>query len=277
MHPILTIAQLTLVEARRKRILIASLLCGLAYLTVFAMAVAFAGSKGLGSLTPLARQVNFTILTVLGLYAANFLSVLFAVLLPIDTLSGDIDSGVMQTLASKPIRRADVVLGKWLGHWIIVVGYMVLLCSLVMLVTALAGRTVRINLVGALPLLILELSCMLTISIAGGTRLTTVTNGVAALGFYGVAFLGGFMEQIGAIAGLEGVKTVGIAASLLSPADAMWRLGIYVMQPPVVRGSQVFGPFSTPSVANGFMIWWTIGFTVVAIGYALRTFNRRAL
>ena len=62
-------------------------------------------------------------LTLVGLYAANFLSVLIAVLLPVDTLSGEIASGVMQTVASKPIRRAEIVLGKWLGHAVIVMGY----------------------------------------------------------------------------------------------------------------------------------------------------------
>ena len=58
-----------------------------------------------------------------GLFAANFLSVLFAVLLPVDTLSGEIDSGVIQTVASKPIRRADIVIGKWLGHAVIVISH----------------------------------------------------------------------------------------------------------------------------------------------------------
>src|SRR3954468_20456092 len=121
---ILTIAHLTISEARRKRILVAALLCGLAYIAVFGTAVAFARSGGIANQAPLQQQLNFALLTTLGLYAANFLSVLFAVLLPVDTLSGDIDSGVMQTLASKPIRRAEIVLGKCLGHWLIVVSYM---------------------------------------------------------------------------------------------------------------------------------------------------------
>ena len=46
------------------------------------------------------------LITVTGPDKPGVSSVLFAVLLPVDTLSGEIDSGVMQTLASKPIGRA---------------------------------------------------------------------------------------------------------------------------------------------------------------------------
>ena len=49
-----------------------------------------------------ALQLQF--FTLAGLYVANFLTIAAAVLLPVDTLSGEIASGVMQTLASKPIR-----------------------------------------------------------------------------------------------------------------------------------------------------------------------------
>ncbi|MCQ3971583.1 ABC transporter permease subunit, partial [Klebsiella pneumoniae] len=49
-------------------------------------------------------------------FAANFLSVVLAVVLPVDTLSGEIDSGVIQTIAAKPVPRAEIVVGKWAGH-----------------------------------------------------------------------------------------------------------------------------------------------------------------
>jgi hypothetical protein len=98
-----------------------------------------------------------------------------------------------------------------------------------------------------------------------------------ALGFYGVAFLGGWLEQIGALSGLDGMRTAGVAASLVSPVDVMWRLGIYTMLPAIVRGTQNLGPFGTTSIANPLMVWWTVAFALIALGYAIRTFNRRAL
>jgi ABC-2 type transport system permease protein len=38
-----------------------------------------------------------------------------ATLLGADTLAGEINSGTIQVIVTKPIRRSDVVFGKWLG------------------------------------------------------------------------------------------------------------------------------------------------------------------
>ncbi len=67
-----------------------------------------------------------------------------------------------------------------------------------------------------------------------------------------------------------------MAASLISPADSMWRLGVHYLQPAIVRGAQL-GPLSTTSVPNSLMVWWTIGFTGLVLLYAVRSFRRRAL
>ena len=217
-----------------------------------------------------------SVLTILGLYAANFLSVLFAVLLPVDTLSGEIDSGVIQTVASKPIRRADVVLGKWLGHAGIVMGYVLVLTLGVMLVVRVIAGPLAVRPFAALPLMLLEVVLLMTVSIAGGTRLSTVTNGVTALGFYGIAFIGGWIEQIGGFAGSQAAKTVGIVASLISPPDALWRLASYDVQPESLRN---FGAalFATSSVPTTLMVWWAAGFTVATLIFAVRSFSTRQL
>jgi ABC-type transport system involved in multi-copper enzyme maturation permease subunit len=216
------------------------------------------------------------ILTIMGLYAANFLSILFAVLLPVDTLSGEIDSGVMQTVASKPVRRADIVIGKWLGHAVIAIGYVLTLSLGVMLIVRLVVGAVAVHPLEALPLMVLEILLLMTISIAGGTRLSTVTNGVTALGFYGIAFIGGWIEQIGGFAGSHAARTVGIVASLISPADALWRLGSYRVQPDSLRNIGA-AMFATSSVPTTLMVWWAAGFTVAALIFAVRSFSTRQL
>jgi hypothetical protein len=275
---LVTVAHLTLREARRRRIATAAVVCAAAFLAVFATAVFFAhgGMVRNPRMTFVARQAFLTFLAVAGVYAANFLCVLFAVLLPVDTLSGEIDSGVMQTLASKPVRRADILLGKWLGHAAIVSSYLLLLTGGVLLpVRFLTGFT-PLYLERALPLMLLEVLLLMTVSIAGGTRLTTVTNGIAALGFYGVAFVGGWMEQVGALGQMEAVKTVGVVASLISPPDAMWRLASHYMQPAIVRDVAPLG-LSVASVPTPLMVWWAAGFMALTLVWAVRSFNRRTL
>jgi len=277
MSDILTIAYLTLFEARRKRIVAAALLCGAAFLTVFAIGMlAVFNDLGRRQVTFIERQTTIYMLTVAGLYAVNFLSVLFAVLLPVDAISGEIDSGVMQTIASKPIRRSDVLVGKWLGHWFVVAIYLLMLCAGVLLIGRLIAGHVQQNAVSAFGLMLLEMTLLMTVSVAGGTRLSTVTNGIAVLGFYGVAFIGGWVEQIGGIAGIPSARTLGIVVSLISPPDVLWRLGSYLLQPPILRdiGNT---PFTATTVPSPLMVWWAGGFTIAVLIVAVRSFATRQL
>lgn len=279
MRGLLTICHLTLSEARRRRIVTAALICAAAFLTVFSTAMFFSYAEiARDSKTSVVqRQATLTILTLLGLFAANFLSALLAVLLPVDALSGEIDSGVMQTLAAKPIRRADIVLGKWLGHGLIVVAYLTVLCAGVLVIMRVVAHFSPINVVRALPLMLLEVMLLVSISIAGGTRLSTVTNGIAALGFFGLAFVGGLVELIGSFAGIQSARTIGILISLVSPSDAMWRLASYYLQPPLVRDLVEVPFFASAAVPSPLMVWWAAGYVVLAIVFAARSFERRAL
>jgi Cu-processing system permease protein len=275
--PILTIAHLTLYDARRRKILTAAALCGAAFLIVFWAAMGFAAREMTTSVPSFAeRQTSLVIFSMLGLFASNFLSVLLAALLPVDALSGEIDSGVMQTLASKPIRRSDIVLGKWLGYFVVIGAYFLALAAGVLLATRVLHGYQQVNAMVALPLIVLELLVMLTISIAGGTRFGTVTNGIVSLGFYGVAFLGGWVEQIGVLTGVQSARMVGIAVSLISPSDTLWRLAAYYMQPDIVRTLGA-GPFAGGSVPSPLMVWWAVGFTALALAYAIASFRSRQL
>ncbi len=127
--------------------------------------------------------------------------------------------------------------------------YLLTLAAGVLISARLTAGYVQLDIPYALLLMVLEVTLLLTITLAGGTRFSTVTNGIVALGIYGISFIGGWVEQIGALAGIQSARYIGIAASLVSPADSLWRLGIYRLQPGVVRGLDV-GPFAAASVPN---------------------------
>ena len=277
MRDVITIAHLTLVEARRRRIMLAGAVCALGFLVVFSVAAMFAQREltADASVSFVERQGTLTMVMLVGFMAANFLAVLFAILLPVDTLSGEIDSGVMQTLASKPINRSQLVLGKWLGHLLLALVYLLVLSAGILLTMRIVAGFVPTGVWSALPLLMLEVTLSLTVTIAGGARLSTVTNAIASVGFYGVAFIGGFIEQIGAFAGIASLKTIGIVVSLISPADSMWRLAANYLLPEILRGSGALtlgGSVPTP-----LMVWWAAGFTVLTLMCAVHAFGRRAL
>ncbi|MGE5246301.1 MAG: ABC transporter permease [Betaproteobacteria bacterium] len=291
------IVVLTLREARRRRLVLAGALLGLAFVLLYALALwlllsrAPCGPAARPCRTPFERAQLTTALNMLslaGLYAANFLTVMAAVLLPIDTLSGEIDSGVVQTLASKPIARAEILFGKWLGHWLLVAGYLLLTAGGIVAAAWTVSRTVTggpgflvPGAAAGVALMLLEATVMLSISIAGGTRFSTITNGMVAFGLFGLAFLGGWIEQIGEVfvqtaAGRTIVRDLGTVISLIVPADAIWRLAASHMLPRVARdlGLTPFTPRFPPTHA---MAVWGAAYAAAILLLAYRQFNARAL
>jgi len=278
MSRFLTMVHLTLHEAARRRILLAALLGASAFLVLYAIAFHFVAREVAthGPVSLVQKRLVLNFFTLAGLYAANFLSVLSAVLLPLDTLSGEIASGVMQTLASKPIRRAEIILGKWFAYWLVAAAYLLVVAGGVLVVARIGGHFSPPNPLQGLALMLLEMTCLVSLSIAGGSRLSTVTNGVVAFAFYGIAFLGGWIEQIAALTNNVAVRNIGTVASLLVPTESMWQLAAHVMQPPLLAELHVT-PFSPSAVPSPAMVWWAAGWAAATLALAVRGFARRGL
>jgi Cu-processing system permease protein len=278
MSGVLTIAHLTFHEARRRKILLAALILGFAFLMVFTLGFHFVHGElsENARISTQQRQLMLTFVAMAGLYAANFLIVMTSVLTPVDTLSGEIASGAIQSLATKPVRRSAIVLGKWLGSWALILIYVTLLTGGVLVVVRAIGGFTPPNVLIGIPLILLEGTLLMTLSIAGGTRLSTLANGVMVFGFYGVAFIGGWMEQVGTLFGNASTRYIGIIASLLVPSEALWQLAAYTMQPPLMRDLHLT-PFSPASVPSGSMVIWALAYTAVALLVAIRQFRTRNL
>jgi ABC-type transport system involved in multi-copper enzyme maturation permease subunit len=278
MRGTLLIARLTWLETRRRRIALAALVCGLLFLAVFASAMYFgfrhvAAAEGASNLE---MRIAATVLTVAGLYVVNFLVVAVAILLPIDSLSGEIGSGVIQTLASKPVDRAAIVVGKWLAYFVMTTAYLALLGGGVVLTMRWFADYQAPAVLVPMSLMLLGAAAMLSITIAGGVRLSTITNGIVAFSFYGVAFIAGWMEQILALFGNSTARYVGTIVSLLSPSDAMWRRAAYELQPLAAHVLQA-GPFGVASLPSAAMVGWAMAFVVIVLGLAVWQFRHRAL
>lgn len=278
MRGLLTIVQLTVHEAARRRILLAALLGGAAFLALYGTGFYFVGREMQREAAEslLQRRMALNLLVLAGLFAVNFLSIMTAVLLPADTLSGEIASGVMQTVAAKPVRRSTIVLGKWAAFSLLVVGYLLLLAGGVLAVGRGLGHFTPPAAGVGLSLMALECVLLVTVVIACGTRFGTITNGVVVLGLHGLAFIGNWVEQIGTLLGNDAARAVGTIASLIMPSESLWQLAASRMQPAIMRELHM-SPFSPASVPSPAMVAWALGYLVVALLLGLRTFRRRAL
>jgi len=278
MRDILTILHITLHEAGRRRVLTATLIGAAAFLLLYGIGFHFIADnvhKQVG-LSAVRQRLLLNFLTLAGLYATNFLTVMTAVLLPVDTLSGDIASGVVQTVASKPVRRSSIVLGKWLAFSLVAVAYYLVVAGGVLVIARLIGHFTPPGLAIGMPLMALEAVVFVSLSIAGGARLSTVTNGVMVFGLYGLAFIGSWVEQVGAMASNPAAQNVGAVASLIMPTEALWQRAAYFMQPTIMRDLHMT-PFSPAALPSEAMVWWAAGYALVALALGVRGFAKRAL
>jgi ABC-2 type transport system permease protein len=204
----------------------------------------------------------------------TFLSIAMAALLAADTLAGEINSGTIQTIVTKPIRRSDVVFGKWIGFALLLGLYFLLIGGGTVLSVWLQSGYAPRNLTAGLGLIYMEALLIMTISMACSSALSALATGGVVFGLYGLAFIGGWIEQFGAIIQNATAVKVGIIASLIIPSESLWRRAAYEMQTPLA-GALGMSPFGTVSVPSPLMIGYTVVYLLAALGIAIRIFQRR--
>ena len=282
MRSIWILARMTFQEAVRRRIVLTGLVLGLLFLLVFSVGIRMISTEiarettleGGAAYQNIMRTEMSNFLLMAGLYAVTFLSVAMGALLGADTLAGEINSGSIQTILTKPIRRSDVVFGKWLGFAGLLGLYALLMSGGVVLIVFLQSDYVPRNMWTGLPLIYLESLVVMTISLAGSSAMPALATGGMVFGLYGLAFLGGWIEQIGALANYPSAVKIGIITSLVIPTEALWRRAAYEMQTPLASaiGISPFGAFSVPSI---LMVLYAIVYLVVTLLTAVNIFKQR--
>ncbi|HTP00613.1 MAG TPA: ABC transporter permease subunit [Anaerolineales bacterium] len=286
MRSIGVLASMTFREAIRRRIVLTGLLLGAAFIVIYSIGfhfiigqVHFVEQQALTdpsrqTLANIARTEASNTLLLAGLYAVTFLCVAMAALLAADTLAGDISSGTIQTVITKPIRRSDVIVGKWLGFAFLLGVYFLLMGGGTVLSVYIQSGYAPNNLLAGLLLIYMEALLIMTISMACSSGLSALATGAIVFGMYGLAFIGGWIEQIGAVLQNSTAVKVGIIASLISPSESLWRRAAYEMQTPLASVLDA-SPFGTVSVPSPLMIAYSVLYMCFAFYIAVRVFQKR--
>ena len=270
-------AGVTFQEAARKKILWMALLAGVAFLTLFGTGMHFQVKDfNARTMPPFIRYQAISGLLQVGFYAVDLLAVVMTVLTSVDTISGEINSGTIQAIATKPIPRWQVLIGKWAGFIAMAAAYVTVMFGGVVAVGYWIGAVVPQNPIRGALLIFLECILVLTVTFMSGTWFSTLTNGVIVLGLHGLAFIGGWIEQIGGFTHSARLVTIGIVSSLIMPSESVWRRAVFEMQSPVTR-SLPFGPFSNASAPSLAMIGYAGVYLLVALALAVYHFHQRDL
>ncbi len=288
MKPILILARMTFREAIRRKIVLAGLVLGVCFLIIFSVGFymitmeiehaagsvnAIAGEQGMERI---ARIEGTNMLLLAGLYAVTFLSIAMAALLGADTLAGEINTGTIQTIVTKPIRRSAVVIGKWLGYAGLLALYLVLMAAGAMLSVYLQSGYAAPHWLAGLGLIYLETLLVMTISLMCSSAFSALATGGIVFGLYGLSFIGGWIEQFGSLLQNQTAVKVGIITSLIIPTESLWRRAAYEMQSPI-SGALGMSPFGTVSVPSLLMIGYAAVYLAAALWLAVRIFKKRDL
>jgi ABC-type transport system involved in multi-copper enzyme maturation permease subunit len=270
-------AAVTFREAARKKILWTALLAGLALLTIFGTGLHYQiDDFSRRSTPPFIRYQIVSAMLMVGLYTVDLLAVVMTILTSVDTLSGEIASGTIHAIAIKPVARWQTVIGKWAGFAGMVAGYVAMMYGGTIAVTYWIGGVAPEHAVRGALLIYLECLLALTVTFVFGTWLSTLTNGVLVLGLHGLAFMGGWLEQMSGFTESSQLVTLGVVSSLIMPSEAVWRRAAFEMQPPLA-GSLQFSPFADVSVPSPTMIGYAGIYLLAALVIALYHFHQRDL
>jgi Cu-processing system permease protein len=296
---VLVVARWTLLEARRRRLLLAGVVLSVAFVALFAVGFtllyhsqerslvdAQAQVTGPDSLGPRGELLALsTVLVVLGLYGVQFLAALLSLFLGAASVSPEVDSGALHAVLARPLRRLDYLLGRYLALVGLLTAYVVLMSGALLLTARIVAGYQPGNVTRGVGLMVLQIYILIAVSLLGSTVLPTLANGVVMLALFGLAWLGGIIAFIGTIPpGNELMANLGTAVSLLLPADAVWRGASYHVLPSSLVAASAFMdqvgtglPFASTAPMAPAMLSWALAYPVACLSLAVAWFRRRDL
>jgi ABC-type transport system involved in multi-copper enzyme maturation permease subunit len=229
------------------------------------------------------RIIAATLLILLG-FMFSFVLAVGAAFVGAPTIATDIESGVLLAVLPRPIRRSDVVLGKWLGLGTLIAAYGGLACGMEFVIAKIALGYVPPHPVIAIVFLVAEALTVLTLTLAASTKIPAMTCGIVVVVLFGLTWMSGIAGAVGAAFHTQAIENVGTVGSLIFPTDGLWRAAIYNLEPVAVlaAGSAVSreasgNPFFVTSGPSTAYLLWALGWGAVVLSIAVWSFSRREL
>jgi ABC-2 type transport system permease protein len=270
-------ARVTLREAVRRKVVWMALAASALMFLIFAVSLNLQVLEFQSrAMSPFVRYQVESGMLIIGLYTCDLLAVVLTILASIDTLAGEMSSGTIHAIAAKPLARWEILSGKLLGFVTMSVAYVIITFGGTVAVSYGVTGVVPEHPLGGVLLIIFECLVALGVTFLLGTWFSTLTVGVLALGLQGVAFMGGWLEQVSGFSRSAEIVRLAVASSLLMPTESLWRRAAYEMQTSLAA-SLSFSPFANVSIPSVTALVYAAGYLCVVLGTAVYVFHRRDL
>ena len=274
------VAALTLRESVRRRVVWAVVAMTVALLILSGWGFHRIGNEFDTLTSGEAMLVTSQVLNLV-LFGMSLIAALGTAFLAGPTLAGEIESGMALAMLARPVRRAEVLLGKWLGLATFGSSFIVLsgLAQLV-IVRITTGYWPPSPVVG-LALLAAQTTVLMTLGLLLATAVSPMASGIVAVGLFGATWIAGVVGGVGAALGNDGVARVGTVSRVLLPTDGLWRGAMHGFQDPGALAQLGFDldgfPFLADRPLSPAYLAWVIVWVVLMAGLTLTTFQRRDL
>ena len=226
-----TIIRLTFIEIRKKKILYLTLGLTAIFLILYGTALHFAYDS-LEQQEPFMRATISSQLISMGIYAMVFIVSFLSIFSSVGAISSEIDNGTYDAILAKPIKRYEIVLGKYVGILLVLIPYVTFFYLGIIGFNIFFGKGMIVNLAFNSILKTLLTLYLLPILLTGigiffSCSMSTMASGITLLIMYFFGMIGGFLEQISGVITVEATKqalsNIGIITSLIIPSDIIYK------------------------------------------------------
>ena len=285
MRQILVFARLTLREAARKK-----LIRTLMVLTVLAVVVSALGlsrlvATGLQGASPGEVRSATSFILILIMFNYSFVLALSAVFVTVPSIAGELETGTALAILSRPVSRAQFLLGKWLGLVVLIAAYVIVASWAEFAVVELVTGYSPPHPAMFVGYMIAETVVILSLAMLVSTRMAPTAGGVVVLGAFMLAWMGGVAISLGRQFGVSALVTGGTVTRLLLPTDGMWKGAVFSLEPAALiataRAAGTEGianfPFFSLSPPSGRYVVWTACWVVAILSLAVWSFRTREI
>jgi ABC-type transport system involved in multi-copper enzyme maturation permease subunit len=280
MNATLTIASLTIREAVRRRLLLAFV--AITVVIVGLSAWGFNRLSHSSSLTSGESHLAVPQALILFMFMFSFVLALSASAIASPSISSEVESGVLMTVVTRPVRRSEVLLGKWFGLALLLAGYAVGVCALEFAVVDWVSGFLPPSPVLVTVFLFAEGALLLTLALLLSTMMPVIAAGVIGVAVFGAGWLAGVVGSLGSAFNVAALRTVGQVGRFVLPTDGLWHAAIYYLQPQsLIVQHLAEGGRGDPFYAQGAPTWpyllWVVCWFLIVLGAAVTSFERREL
>lgn len=278
------IAVSTLKEAVRKKTFIVMGLVTVLYLILWTILLYYFQNSSTSGGEVQFQALASNLVTQMGLQFSSMLLCLLTIILGAGAIAAELETGMIHAMLSRPLGRAEYVLGKLLGLSVLVflyasVLYAALLCigGMFVLSTVISLSVIQI-LKGWLVYALVPLT-VLCLTLYGSVSMRVVPNGLLMIFIFVLGNISGVIEMIGNYIDSKAVISTGILISLISPFHTLSNTAERILLPSaglqgdLLKGLGGLAGSGRPAsaVMYIYIAVYALGFLVLAIRKFKRT------